>query len=286
MAATHPKSQLKGKQPKVAKPKAPAAPKKAQAKQSWKRPAAPAVEGVAIGAAALIPVELLYGVAIGQVSQTVVPDAAGLKVFGIVAGSCTAGRTTVALEKGLTVELPNGELAPCIRVKDAELHGRYGKFVAFESDVANVLERPVGAPVQQQNCSKRRRLPEPVTVADGQYVCLVPPYFLSTYTNRMDAADLTRPHDPDGPRIVAFARPLRDGTHAEMQYRDKTALVPMAAAVTWAVTDADEAAELTKQYLGQLVARTEDMPARAAAPVGGQTVARAAASTMLVHGSN
>ena len=158
MAATHPKSQLKGKQPKVAKPKAPAAPKKAQAKQSWKRPAAPAVEGVAIGAAALIPVELLYGVAIGQVSQTVVPDAAGLKVFGIVAGSCTAGRTTVALEKGLTVELPNGELAPCIRVKDAELHGRYGKFVAFESDVANVLERPVGAPVQQQNCSKRRRL--------------------------------------------------------------------------------------------------------------------------------
>ena len=140
MAATHPKSQLKGKQPKVAKPKAPAAPKKAQAKQSWKRPAAPAVEGVAIGAAALIPVELLYGVAIGQVSQTVVPDAAGLKVFGIVAGSCTAGRTTVALEKGLTVELPNGELAPCIRVKDAELHGRYGKFVAFESDVANVSE--------------------------------------------------------------------------------------------------------------------------------------------------
>ena len=84
MAATHPKSQLKGKQPKVAQPKAPAAPKKAQAKQSWKRPAAPAVEGVAIGAAALIPVELLYGVAIGQVSQTLVPDAAGLKVFGIV----------------------------------------------------------------------------------------------------------------------------------------------------------------------------------------------------------
>ena len=285
MAATHPRSQLKGKQPKVAQPKAPARPKKAQAKQSWKRPAAPAVEGVAIGAAALIPVELLYGVAIGQVSQTVVPDAAGLKVFGIVAGSCTAGRTTVALEKGLTVELPNGELAPCIRVKDAELHGRYGKFVAFEPDVANVLERPAGAPAQQPNSSKRRRLPKPVTVAGDQYVCLVPPYFLSTYTNRMDAADLTRPQDPDGPRIVAFARPLPDGTHAEMQYRDKTALVPMAAAVTWAVTDADEAAELTKQYLGQLVARTEDMPARAAAPAGGQTPARVAPSTMLVHGS-